>query len=395
MKTFFAFICFFVMLFAIAQQKDITPIAKKLTRFPFSMLTGGTVIIKAQLDNFPDTLNFVFDTGSGGISLDSLTVEYFQIPKIKSDRTIRGIAGSRTVDFINNHTLKLPGLSVDNLDFHINNYDILTSAYGVKIDGVIGFSFLRRYIVKINYDDNWMEVYLPGAIKYPRSGFTLHPRFNTLPVVPVAIADNTKTNSSFIFDTGAGLNMLLNDEYIADSSLLSKKKKLFATQAEGIGGKKMMNTTVVNKVVFGPYKFKSVPVYIFKDNYNITNYPQMVGVIGNDILRRFNIIINYPNQEIHIRPNTHFFDDFDYSYTGLSLYQVNGEIRIDDVIENSPAEKCGLKPNDIVFAVDNNFTHNMQAYKIALQNAGNTVRVMVLRNNEPMIFNVEVLHLLH
>jgi len=83
----------------------------------FSVLTGGTVIIKAQLDDFADTLNFIFDTGSGGISLDSSTVDDLQLTRTKTNKSIRGIAGVRTVDFTNNHRLKLNGFTVDSLDF--------------------------------------------------------------------------------------------------------------------------------------------------------------------------------------------------------------------------------------------------------------------------------------
>ena len=380
---------------AIAQQKASMPTAKKITSLTFSMLTGGTVIIKAQIDDYTDTLNFVFDTGSGGISLDSATVEYLKLPRTKTERSIRGIAGIRTVDFVYKRSLKLPGLTVDSLDFHINNYDILTSAYGVKIDGVIGYSFLRRYIVKLNYDDYKMEVYSPGNIKYPHSGYMFYPTFNTLPIVATSITDGHLSTSNFIFDSGAGLNMLLSEDYVTDSTVLSKSRKLYTAQAEGLGGKKIMNTTVVKKIALGPYKFRWVPVYIFKDDYNVTSYPQMGGVIGNDILRRFNVIINYPDQKIHIKPNSHFFDDFDYSYTGLSMYQVNGGVRVEDVVKDSPAYKAGLKQDDIIVAIDNNFSHNIQVYKQALQNAGNTVKIVVMRDGEAQILTLEIQNIMH
>jgi S1-C subfamily serine protease len=138
-----------------------------------------------------------------------------------------------------------------------------------------------------------------------------------------------------------------------------------------------------------------VSVYIFNDDYNVTGYPKTGGVIGNDILRRFNLIINYPSKEIHLKPNTHFYDDFDYSYTGLGLYQINGEIVVEDVIDKSPGDKAGFKQNDIIFAVDNNFTHSLQTYKQALQNAGNTIKVLVMRNGEPTILNLEIQHIMH
>ena len=395
MKLVLASIFCIQLTFAFAQKHHITPTSTRITKLPFVMLTGGTIIIKAQLDNFDDTLNFVLDTGSGGISLDSATTDYLQLPRIKTDRSIRGIAGMRTVDFVYKRSLKLLGLTVDSLDFHINNYDILTSAYGVKIDGVIGYSFFRRFIVKLNYDDYTIEVYKPGSIKYPVGGYMLYPDFNMLPVVATAITDNTTSKENFIFDTGAGLNMLLSDDYVSDSSIIDKKRKQFATQAEGLGGKKLMNATVIKKVALGPYKFRWVPVYIFKDEFNVTSYPKMGGVIGNDILRRFNLIINYPDKKIHIKPNSHFFDDFDYSYTGLGLYQIDGLIRVEDIVVGSPADKAGFKTDDIIFSVDNNFTLNMQVYKQLIQNAGNTVKIIVRRRDEFVTLNLEIQHLLH
>ncbi len=395
MKLILASIFCFQLTFVFAQKHHITPASTRITKLKFTMLTGGTIIIKAQLDNFEDTLNFVLDTGSGGISLDSATTDYLQLPRTKTDRSIRGIAGMRTVDFVYKRSLKLLDLTVDSLDFHINNYDILTSAYGVKIDGVIGYSFFRRFIVKINYDDYFIEVYKPGSIKYPAGGYMLHPDFNMLPVVATTISDNTVSKENFILDTGAGLNMLLSEEYVSDSSIIDKKRKQFVTQAEGLGGKKMMNTTVIKKVALGPYKFRWVPVYIFNDEYNVTSYPKMGGVIGNDILRRFNLIINYPDKKIHIKPNSHFFDDFDYSYTGLGLYQIDGLIRIEDVVVGSPADKAGFKPDDIIFSVDNNFTLNMQVYKQLMQNAGNTVKIIVKRGEEFVTLNLDIQHLMH
>ena len=284
MKLIFTF--YIVLFFSSCTllHKSNFPTPEKITRFPFEMLSGGTVIVKAQLEDFPDSLNFVFDTGSGGISLDSSTIETIGLKSTKTNRIIKGIAGSKKVDFIFKKSLKFPGLQVDSLDFHINNYEILTSSYGIKVDGVIGLSFMRRYVIAINYDERFIEIFTPGKLNYPKGGHLLHPKFYGLPVIPTTIKDNIVSNTDFIFDTGAGLNMLLSEDYVTDSTILKKKRKLFVTQAEGLGGKKMMNTTVIKSIAVGPYKFRSVPIYIFRDDFNITSYPKMGGVLGNDIL---------------------------------------------------------------------------------------------------------------
>lgn len=373
-----------------AQEEFIMPEAKLLTQFSFTQLSGGIVIIKAQIDNFKDTLNFVFDTGSGGISLDSTTIEYLGLKKQLSDKTIRGIAGIKMVEFAYDHTLKLPGLNVEKLDFHINDYDLLTSVYGMKIDGIIGFSFLRRFIVQLDYDKQIMQVYSPGSFKYPRGGYMLRPDFSTLPLQEASISDQRQVNGRFIFDTGAGLTFLLSKEFVEDSTIFKRKRKFFPTQAEGLGGKKMMDITVAKEIKIGPYKFRNIPVHVFDDEFNVTSYPLLGGLIGNDIMRRFNIILNYPERCIYIKPNNHYPESFDYSYTGLGIYLIDGEIRVIDIIKDSPGDKAGFQPGDIIFSVENNYTKNIQTYKNLFQNSIGKVRVIIFREQKPLILTMNI-----
>ena len=88
----------------------------------------------------------------------------------------------RQVRFLYNETLHLPGLTVDSLNFHVNDYDILTSVYGEKIDGIIGYSFFSRYIVAINYDSLKVSVYSLGSYRYPRGSYVFRPLIPNLPI---------------------------------------------------------------------------------------------------------------------------------------------------------------------------------------------------------------------
>jgi len=119
-----------------AQEEFIEPPSQRLASIPFIQLTGGIIIIQARLSNIPDTLNFVLDTGSSGISLDSTTAAELNLRPTPTDRTIRGIGGVRTVPFLYNQKLHFPGLTVDSLNFHVNDYSILTAVYGERIDWI-------------------------------------------------------------------------------------------------------------------------------------------------------------------------------------------------------------------------------------------------------------------
>ena len=362
----------------------VEPSAKLLTRFTFKQYTGGVIIVQGLLPGVPDSLNFILDTGSGGISLDSTTCADFQLPIRPSDTTINGIGGMKKVSFLFNQTLNLHGLQIKNLNFHVNNYEVLTSVYGEKIDGIIGYSFLSRYIVTINYDSLKISVYQPGKMRYPQGGHLLKPVFTSLPIQFMTVKDRAKLGYNFYIDTGAGLCVLFSDKFVKDSSLLLKKRKPVITGAEGMVGRLQMQLTVIKELKVGPYRFKNVPAYIYQDDYNVLNYPFTAGLLGSEILRRFNIIINYPKREIHLLPNNKYLEVFDYSYTGFSFYAIDGLIVVEDVIKNSPADLAGIKIGDEVIAVGNLFNLNIQAYKQALQSPNSKIK-LILRRNENLI----------
>lgn len=390
MKITLIFVAFISVFTCRAQDNSNFVPAKFITKFSFKQLNGGVVLLQATVDTIGQKLNFILDTGSGGISLDSITAIELNILNVPSGRTITGIAGIREVNYARHHRLNLPGLAVDSLDFYINNYEVLTGVYGFKIDGIIGFSFLRRYIVKIDYDSLMIEVYTPGKIKYPSNGTTLSPRFTALPIQDLTLKDDRTVKGKFYIDTGAGLCFLVSKSFEKDSSIFKSKRAPVTIQVQGLGGKKDMGLTIIQKLSIGPYTFRKVPTNILEDEFNALSYPTVGGVIGNDILRRFNVILNYPKREIHLLPNSHFHEDFDYSYTGINMYVVDGVIYADEVIENSPAEEGGLKKDDVIISVDGNFSNDVAHYKKLLSIPGQKIKMIVLRNNELMMLVIKV-----
>jgi predicted metalloprotease with PDZ domain len=138
----------------------------------------------------------------------------------------------------------------------------------------------------------------------------------------------------------------------------------------------------VKELKLGPYRFRNVPTYIFEDDFNVTSYPYLGGLIGNDILRRFNTIFNYQKRDIYLIPNTHYREPFDYSYSGIELYFTDGQTVIGNVSEGSPAEQGGVKVGDIVVAINNNFTQNFNQYKTTLQSSNERVKLILRRKDE-------------
>ena len=146
-----------------------------------------------------------------------------------------------------------------------------------------------------------------------------------------------------------------------------------------------MSLTTVSEFRIGNYNFRNVPTYVFDDKSNVTAYPFLGGMIGNDLLRRFNITLNYGKKEIYMLPNTHFRDMFDYSYTGLIIYLINGKVEVTDIIKGSPAEKVGFRKGDIIMGINNNLGPNLQLFRELLKNIGTKATCLVARDQELLI----------
>jgi C-terminal processing protease CtpA/Prc len=63
---------------------------------------------------------------------------------------------------------------------------------------------------------------------------------------------------------------------------------------------------------------------------------------------------------------------------------------IDDIIKGSPADLAGFKVDDVILAVNNNFTNNITQYKNILQSAGEKVKVVITRDNIPLIITFKI-----
>jgi len=100
--------------------------------------------------------------------------------------------------------------------------------------------------------------------------------------------------------------------------------------------------------------------------------------------------IELRQKRFYLTPNSHYFDGFDYSYSGIELYFINGQIVVGDVAKDSPAETSGLREGDIVISINNVFNQSLTQLKTALQNANERIKIIVRRDGELKVFEFKV-----
>src|ERR1700728_2556588 len=117
--TILLFLLFWQARLAAAQDWDGIPADRYLTTIHFRMLIGGIILGKVQIGDFPDSLNFIFDTGCGGVSLDSTTAQRLKLAPRLSSYVIRGIAGVRPQRLLDDMRLRVGRISMDSLTMQV------------------------------------------------------------------------------------------------------------------------------------------------------------------------------------------------------------------------------------------------------------------------------------
>ena len=109
-------------------------------------------------------------------------------------------------------------------------------------------------------------------------------------------------NTKLLIDTGAAIPYLLHAN--TDSSIVIPPFVINGTIGHGISGNLVGYIGKVHGLSFGEFSFKNV-LTLFQDLSNVRdrNVPIVRnGILGNELLSRFSIYIDYMNAKLHVKP---------------------------------------------------------------------------------------------
>jgi hypothetical protein len=136
-----------------------------------------------------------------------------------------------------------------------------------------------------------------------------------VPFIPITI-DNGKSKCTnwFMFDNGYS-NCLLVDNNFAKANALYGTMKTVGSRDNAMNGK--TETVLVPKMLIGDYAIVNVPIDL-QNPQDAHPYDRVIA--GNDLLKRFNVIIDYQENVIYFKPNT--LMDEPYDKAGMWLQRV-------------------------------------------------------------------------
>jgi len=321
-------------------------------KIPFD-LSHNIVFVKAQLNN-SQPLWFIFDTGASSSVVNARLAKELGL-RVKGKEKGMATGGPIDAELIPGVSLSLPGVSVFNQTMASVPLDSLAPALGRAIDGIIGYDFIKRFVVEVDYGAGRMNLHGPSSYKYSNSG-TVFPitLINGKPFVSARITPkgHESIEGRFMIDTGSDGALGVNVPFVQAHQLLKSASQGSAANSGGVGGISKSITVRVENIQLGRFIISNPLVSFSQATEGSEMRADYDGVLGGEIFRRFTLVLDYSRRRITLYPNAHLGEPVDEDMSGLELMAVGQQLVINEVAANSPAAEAGLLEEDELTAID-------------------------------------------
>jgi hypothetical protein len=271
---------------------------------------------------------------------------------------------------------------------------------GVPIHGIIGYDFFKDFVVEINYSSRYIRLHSPDKYKSKRCSscevFDIE-FFNNKPYINGVVSiKGEEIPVTLLIDSGGSDALWLFDD--EERGLNVPEKHFDDFLGRGLSGSVYGKRAKIDKFSIGKFNLKNVNV-AFPDSTSISfarKFKDRSGTISGEVLKRFNIIFDYPNGKISLKKNRNFSEPFYYNKSGISLehdgvrvvksveenrgisrfqsvnesvatsslissgsykYTLEPSFKIVELRIDSPAFRAGLQVGDVILNINNRHVH--------------------------------------
>ncbi len=300
-------------------------------------------------------LTMVLDSGSGVTVLK---------PKIGAELNLKasgsaqatGPGGNATLQMVRGATVRFAGETLTQQTISVLPLDFLESEGGHETDGALGFNFFLKYEILEDYGENKVTLIPPAEFIAPK-GYSSLPVIvsGNMALVQLAVggADGKPVKGLFLIDSAGMGNIVLKKTFVDANPSLRPKKLVGIPSVTEVGGGVDFASGSLGLLEFGDYSLHNLQAGVLRTEN--PGFPAVAGILCTGILRRFDVIFDFPHAKLWLKPNANFDKPFVAGVgSGIRLnvkpphYDV---VLVRDVIAGSPAAHAGVQPGDRIIRI--------------------------------------------
>ncbi len=356
----------------IINSGDVTFTDNMEKTVPFT-LDGHPILIKARLNNSPKEYDFILDTGAFNIIKQEVADE-LGLPT-GLEVTATGSQGkTKKIQLVKLDAINIGGVVVKNCPSGIMQDD---SLFPENIAGIIGSNFLRFFTVTIDFEEHKITLTKNSPLDEQNSiPVALEMKQGFAPFLQCILDDKTKIKAEI--DTGTpvtslALPLLKKTHEFRQGNVI----KATGSTAAGIGGRSDENYVLrIKKIAIGNNIIENLPVFSHSDD-------SVHMLIGNDILSKYKVIIDYPGNRIKLAPNGKKID-INPTYFGIAFEKKKGKTFVAGLWENNSIRKSGIRIGDEVLKINSIDTSQLSRIDLIAMSMSkqNSTMTMELKNKK-------------
>lgn len=321
------------------------------------------IVISILLDNVLP-LRFIIDTGAENTVLlekeitDMLQIDYRRTFRVRGSDVDNELTAylATGIDLRIADRLLARNRSMLVLEENYFDFERIT---GTNIQGILGADFLMRFTVEFDFRRNMMVLHEPADYR-PSSKHVQIPasfvRNRAYLELPIGVNTNDTTSRKLLLDTGAGLTLLMNTYGDTPETDLPVQT-IPAYIANGLGGSLEGSVGRSRSVLLGGKELYDVVTYFQPlDTVGLDFLNQREGIIGNKLLKRYNVVINYTGREVYLKPEgKRWKQKFNFDRSGMAIIAGGANLHtytVASLVPESPAVEAGIQIGDRIMAVN-------------------------------------------
>jgi outer membrane lipoprotein-sorting protein len=253
--------------------------------------------------NGNEKTNFMLDSGAG---INIILKEYAEKIGLEfsGEFPAGGIAGYQEAGVTEIDSMKIGPLVIYRHKAAVIDFSRLGLGQPAKeLGGVIGYDFLSRFPIKIDYGRQHMIVYDDAFFRPPESSVGVP--FETYMKVPVVRAELDGVPGNFLVDLGSALGIIVHEDFMVSNNLLQglEDVKEITGSIAGVGGKSSARAAIAGEFRVGALVLEKPPILISEGDSGVLTFRDINGSLGNLVLKDFVITLDYLQKTIYIAPS--------------------------------------------------------------------------------------------